>query len=157
MLANSVPNFVDDVPWGYLTATIPAIVGVIGAFWYNQRLARIKTAIELHAEFHEQSFIASRIAADAVLKTHLGSNPATIDSIYAATKDDEKTWPHVSRVLHFFERLSVLRKKRLVNRKTCDALFRGYIAYYKQNYFDRLSAEHPDWQPLVRALKRLPT
>lgn len=135
---------------------VGAGIGAVATFLYNRRLARIKAAIDLHSEFHSESFLKSRIEADKVLKRFVtAQKKPKISTIYANCSPEE--WLHVSRVLHFFERLTYLRENRLVHPATCDTLFGHYIAHYKNDYFSRLTEDDGDWQPLVRALHRLPT
>jgi hypothetical protein len=140
------------IAWPLLGASAGAIVTLL----YNRRLAGVKAAIDLHSEFHSDSFLKSLIEADKALKRLVvEQKQTTISAIFKLCSPEE--WPHVSRVLHFFERLTCLRENGLVHPGTCDTLLGHYIDYFKNAYFSLLVEEPGDWLPLVQALRRIPT
>ena len=140
------------IAWPLLGATLGATV----SFLYIRHLAGVKTAIELHEDFHSEAFLESRIEADKVLKRLVAPKKRIrISTIYEHCSSDE--WFHVSRVFHFFEKLVYLREHRLAHRGTTDVLFGHYISHYKRDYFAKFVETDEDWRNLVRTLNRLPT
>jgi len=150
-----VPNHltIEDIlrliAWPLLGASVGAVV----TFFYNRRLAGVKVAIDLHSEFHSESFLKTRIAADNILtKLKDGSNQIRLSRIYSQCCPTQ--WESVSRIIHFFERLAVMRAEGLVHRNTCDHLLGHYVNYFHKTYFAYL-VEEPEWNPIVTTLKTL--
>src|ERR1700724_3338682 len=125
-MAMNVEDVLRIVAWPLLGAGVGAII----TFLYNRRLAGVKTAIDLHSEFHSDSFLKSRIEADkALTRLVVEQKRTTISAIYKYASPEE--WIHVSRVLHFFEKLTCLSENHLVHRRTCEALLGHYTVYFK--------------------------
>lgn len=146
-----------------LWAWIPAFGGVATlivcgiVFFYTRFFSHVKTTIDLHSEFHSESFTKSRIAAADTLDRYINETrlkTINLESLrsYCASLEKDNTWPDISRVLHFFERLAILRQHRLVNKKTSAALFDRYVEYWRRHYFAKLE-EDERWKALVRVLK----
>jgi hypothetical protein len=134
---------------------IGAIVGAFIAFLYNRRLAGVKVAFDLHTEFHSESLLRSRIETDKALRRAITEQKRkTLDAIKESCATEE--WFHVSRVLHFFEKLSLANEYKLVPRDICLSLFGHYIDYFRSCYFDRIAEDTGQWQPLILALRNLP-
>lgn len=137
-----------------------ALAGAAVTFLYNRHLARVKSAIELHMEFHSESFLKARIKADALLKKHLVEGkryrlPDIREACSATPTTGADDWANLSRVLHFFERVQVMKKAKMIDIKTISLLLGGYIDYYYKNYFHHLSQEAGEWDNLAESLRAL--
>jgi hypothetical protein len=132
------------------------LIGAVFAFLYNLYLARIRSAIELHAEFHTESFLKSRIRADELLQKHLVQEKHfRLADLYHVCIDTSgvEDWAHVSRVLHFFERLNAMQSAGISDRKTLARLLGSYIDYYHSSYFKKISIESGDWENLAKSVR----
>ena len=134
-----------------------ALAGAMVTFLYNRHLAQVKSAIELHTEFHSESFLKARIKADELLKEHiLEKKRFRLPDLHRACTSTLTTgaddWAGLSRVLHFFERLQVMRKAKMTHKKTLSLLLGSYINYYHSNYFKHISQEAGDWDHLAQTL-----
>jgi hypothetical protein len=134
-----------------------ALAGAVVTFRYNQHLAKIRSALELHAEFHTESFLKARIRADELLQEHLIQRKRFLladlhhECETAATKGAED-WAHLSRVLHFFERLNTMQSAGISDRKILARLLGSYIDYYYSEYFQYISVESDSWKNLAESL-----
>ena len=137
-----------------------ALAGAMSTFLYNLHLARVKSTIELHSEFHSDSFLKSRIKADDLLKKHLIKGKRyrlpDIHEICSATpKTGPEDWAHISRVLHFFEKLHAMNQAKMIDAKTLSILLGSYIDYYHSSYFRHISQEAGEWNNLAESLRGL--
>jgi hypothetical protein len=138
------------IAWPLLGAASGAVV----TSFYNLQLARMKATVDLHAEFHSESFLKARIATDAALTKYIVDQRLnTLSALHRACTPEE--WASVSRVIHFFERLVAMRSSGLVHKKSANRLLGSYSAYFASQYFSRLSEEPNEWLPLVKALRGL--
>jgi hypothetical protein len=135
-----------------------ALAGAAVTFLYNRHLARVKAAIDLHAEFHTESFLKARIRADELLQKHLvvGKNYRLADlhqvcRAFPTSGSDD--WAHLSRVLHFFERLNVMQVAGISDRRTLNTLLGSYVGYYRSKYFQHITVEPGDWENLAQSLQ----
>ena len=137
-----------------------ALAGALTTFLYNSHLARVKSTIELHSEFHSDSFLKARIKADELLKKHVTINKKyRLPDIHSACCSTPETgaedWANLSRVLHFFERIPAMNQARMIDARTLSQLLGTYINYYHSAYFCHISQEAGEWDNLAESLRAL--
>lgn len=137
-----------------------ALAGAMATFLYNRHLAKIKSTIELHSEFHSESFLKARIKTDELLKKHMLKNKRyRLPDIHASCSTTPETgpddWANLSRVLHFFERIQAMKQADMIDMKTLSQLLGRYIDYYHSTYFRHISQEAGEWDHLAESLRTL--
>ena len=144
---------------------LPVLVGVLfgtalGA-WVASRRSKSERAVNLYWDFHSKDMGIARVNSDKLLSRELGDTPKSDFELYQALSIDE--WCHISRVLHFFERVEILLDRGLVAKRITLLLFRDYFEYYWTRYlskmYDRARLEHERGVPeeywaQLRALRR---
>lgn len=122
---------------------VSALIGYM--IWLRQK--QIEGAIKLLEEYHSPSMFQSRGAAWSLLGKHPDAALSQIG------ERDELS--DVSVVLHFFERVGVLGKHKLIDKRLARQLLGGEYDYWNKRYFISLrNKESADstWAELFRTL-----
>ncbi|MDB5584678.1 MAG: hypothetical protein JWR80_9854 [Bradyrhizobium sp.] len=154
----SAPNAtnIDAFDYFKFVAAAATLSACAGAYLYTRYLATIKSTIELHSEFHSESFTKARVSADKSLKAWIedaATNKKALSELYQTySKCNLDDWLNISRTLHFFERIAILHKSKLLHDSLCRKLFGRYLQHYQTQYFVKFEKSDGEWTSLVNIL-----
>jgi hypothetical protein len=137
----------------------------------NNRVDLRSRTLRLYEQWQSVELLKARIIANAALRDNVkpGENDES-DMLLPWDQLREKLgpmspgWQAVLEVVHFFAALEALQAQKAVETTTFDALFTGYIDFWRQYRFEPLLRLTPDaaaewkkgeWQDVVSALRNL--
>ena len=121
-----------------------ALVSVVGTalfaailyLFLERRDWRKKATLDLYWEFHGNDLYWSRMQCDNLLRSQdERDDPETPVELYFRLEDD--FYP-IGRVFHFFEKLSLLARHKLIDRPLTAAMFGHIFHLYYERYFSKL-------------------
>lgn len=131
-----------------IAALIGAIVGsfasaLLTSFYMRQeqrKQIQIQTTMNLYNEFQSKNMLASRIKADKLLDENRSSErPLSFMGLHKEL--DEENWHHLTLIVHFWEKFSVLYQSNYLDNKLARTFLGRYFDYYFSRYFKALGRE----------------
>ena len=142
-----------DISSQVITGLLGTVVGVLLAStlsWSRSRNERrLNLTLSLYAEFHAPSFNHIRIQAYEALEKSGKGVPET----YLAASTDEKV--AISSVVHFFEKLALLREAGAVNAPLLKRFFGQYAHFWRPLLCVDRGLHDPEWSQTLREIERL--
>ena len=133
-----------------LAAVIGALVGAILTFLYTKkeydRQMKIHTTLSLYEEFQSTDMMGHRLIADAILKENRDKTKLSFSQLHQSTVEFDK-WHATSRVVHYFEKASILYREKYLDRKLANKLLGRYFQYYYIEYLQELAKLSEDNDP----------
>jgi hypothetical protein len=142
-----------------LSALVGAIIGALLtallANHFSQRERKIQTQIQttlsLYQQYQSTEMLTSRIKADDTLSRQKLDTKISLSLEELHGKLEQEDWFHISRVLHFFEYVSILHKEKYLDEHLMKSTLGDYFDYWYGHYFRTLrhaslrKGAHDEW------------
>ena len=121
--------------------------------WHEQDAITLRTVTLAQWDlWNTQDMLHSRIAAARILRT----NEKSLKELEQSLSEEE--FEPVSRILHFFDNLELLKQQNLIDAKVAKGLFGRFFTFFNQYFqvlFDAARADPEDWKQLVARVQAL--
>ncbi|NDC59374.1 MAG: hypothetical protein EBZ50_11250 [Alphaproteobacteria bacterium] len=142
-------DFSSQVITGLMGTVLGVLLASALSWTRSRRERRLNLTLELYAEFHAPAFNHIRIEAYDALERNGAGVPAT----YLAATTQERV--AISAVVHFFEKLALLRETGAVNPSLLKRFFGQYAHFWRPLLCAQPGIDDPEWRQTLRAIQRL--